>query len=378
MVVEDKQFRDLPQSLVEELLRKCEGIGQILVEKFEQMRKRRDSIRKQLRNDGLLRNKAVLRYQSIPTCCAVDGAYAIEKMLSNDIVAVTAVAVEGLTPPSESRHWNGPTHLSFVDTVNHDVNSLPRGIMMAMELKIAFNAPHDIVLMDGSFTTPLIHMNQAINSINSNKANKLSRYVEESFPEFFDSYLHIASSTRSDKAWVYLPKYTTKQELKKKYIDNWPLGFDDRAVLTQIMDPGEFVGPINIEQPDGEWHFSRTPGISDKRKVTQLYNALNEIAVLYYKPSLQTPALRIEISKMVASNENLIAKILQCLEFQCGCGGIIEPYPLYIADRMVKSLGKTMPTFRQAATLQLAQSYRGDLSDVFFGMHGYRTESGRN
>lgn len=378
MVVEDKQFRDLPQSLVEELLRKCEGIGQILVEKFEQMRKRRDSIRKQLRNDGLLRNKAVLRYQSIPTCCAVDGAYAIEKMLSNDIVAVTAVAVEGLTPPSESRHWNGPTHLSFVDTVNHDVNSLPRGIMMAMELKIAFNAPHDIVLMDGSFTTPLIHVNQAINSINSNKANKLSRYVEESFPEFFDSYLHIASSTRSDKAWVYLPKYTTKQELKKKYIDNWPLGFDDRAVLTQIMDPGEFVGPINIEQPDGEWHFSRTPGISDKRKVTQLYNALNEIAVLYYKPSLQTPALRIEISKMVASNENLIAKILQCLEFQCGCGGIIEPYPLYIADRMVKSLGKTMPTFRQAATLQLAQSYRGDLSDVFFGMHGYRTESGRN
>ena len=95
------------------------------------------------------------------------------------------------------------------------------------------------------------------------------------------------------------------------------------------MEPGEFVGPINIEQPDGDWHFSKTPGVSDKRKVTQLYNALNEIAVIYYKPSLQTPALRIEISRMVANNENLIAKILQCLEFQCGCGGIIEPYPLY-------------------------------------------------
>lgn len=90
-------------------------------------------------------------------------------MLSNDIVAAAAVAIEGLTPPSESRHWDGPEHLSFVDTVNHDVNSLPRGIMMAMELKIAFNAPHDIVMMDGSFTTPLIHMNQAINSIDAKK-----------------------------------------------------------------------------------------------------------------------------------------------------------------------------------------------------------------
>lgn len=375
---EDKQFGDLPHALVEELLKKCEGIGHVLVSNFEQMRSLRDSIRHKLRNDGLLRNKAMLRYQSIPTCCAVDGAYAVEKMLSNDIVAATAVAIEGLTPPSENRHWGGPTHLSFVDTVNHDVNSLPRGIMMAMELEIAFNAPHEVVMMDGSFTTPLIHMNQAINSMDTKKSDSLTKYVEDAFPEFLDHYLQIASTTRSDKAWIYLPKYTTKQELKMKYSSLWPFGYDDRAVLTQIMEPGEFVGPINIEHPDGDWHFSKTPGVSDKRKVVQLYGALNEIAVVYYKPSFQTPTLRIEISKMAASNENLIAKILQCLEFQCGCGGIIEPYPLYMADRMAKSLGSTMPTFRQAATLQIAQTYQGDLSDVFFGMHGYRTESGRN
>lgn len=375
---ENKQFGDLPQALVEELLGRCESIGHELVTNFAQIKNLRDSIRQQLRNDGLLRNKAILRYQPIPTCCAVDGAYAVEKMLSNDIVAVTAVAVEGLTPPSETRHWGGPTHLSFVDTVNHEVNSLPRGIMMAMELKIACNAPHEIVMMDGSFTTPLIHMNQAINSIDAKKPNKMSEYVEEVFPEFLEHYLQIASTTRSDKAWVYLPKYTTKQELKKKYLALWPFGYDDRAVLTQIMEPGEFAGPIAIEPPDGDWHFSKTPGVSDQRMITQLFNALNEIAVIYYKPGLQTPALRIEISKMVASNESLIAKILQCLEFQCGCGGIIEPYPLYMADRMAKSLGSAMPAFRQAVTLQIAQLYDGDLSDVFFGMHGYRTESGRN
>jgi hypothetical protein len=95
MMNEDKQFGDLPQALVEELLRKCEGIGHVLVANFEQMRNLRDSIRRQLRNDGLLRNKAILRYQTIPTCCAVDGAYAVEKMLSNDIVAPQQLRLKG-------------------------------------------------------------------------------------------------------------------------------------------------------------------------------------------------------------------------------------------------------------------------------------------
>jgi hypothetical protein len=375
---DEKLFGDLPQALVEELLKKCEEIGRSLVCNFEQMRNLRESIRTTLKKDGFLRNKATLKYQPIPTCCAVDGVYAVEKMLSNDIVAAAAVAIEGLTPPSENRYWGGPNHLSFIDTINHDVNSLPRGIMMAMEIEIAYDAPHEIVMLDGSFTTPLIHMNQAINSMNIKNNDNLTKYVSNSFPKFLDCYLQIASSNRSDKAWIYLPKYTTKQEIKSKYETIWPFGYDDRAVLTQIMEPGEFVGPINIQQPDSPWHFSNTPGVSDKTKANLLYNALNEISVIYYKPSLQTPSLRIEINKMAARNENLISKVLNCLEFQCGFGGIFEPYPLYMADRMAKSLGSTMPTFRQAATLQIANEYKGDLSDVYFGMHGYRTESGRN
>jgi hypothetical protein len=48
-----------------------------------------------------------------------------------------------------------------------------------------------------------------------------------------------------------------------------------------------------------------------------------------------------------------------------------------MADRMVKSLARSVPTFRQVATQHIAESYDGDIGEVFFGMHGYRTESGR-
>jgi hypothetical protein len=377
-MIDDQYFKDLPQALVEELLKKCEDVGGRMATNFDQMRELKEIIRKKLQDDGLLKTKAALPYQTIPTCCGVDGAYAVEKMSSSDIIAVSAVAIEGLTPPSETRFWERPTHLVFVDAINHEVNSLPRGIMMAMEMQIAYNAPHDVVMLDGSFTTPIIHMNQALNSIDSKNSNSLSQFVEEGFSEFLNNYFQIVSNVRNDKVWVYLPKYTTKHELKTKYGSLWPFGYDDKAVLTQILVPGEIVGPLSIEHPDNNWHFSKTPGVSDKQKVESLYNALNEISLYYYRPNLNSPALRIEMSKMAAGNTSLVSKILQCLEFQCGAGGVMEPYPLYMSDRMVKSLGMTMPTFRQAATLQIARVYQGDLSDVFFGMHGYRTESGRN
>jgi hypothetical protein len=377
-MIDDQYFKDLPQALVEELLKKCENVGSHLIKEFEQMRSLKDTVRKRLQDDGLLRTKAALPYQAVSTCCGVDGAYAVEKMLSNDIVAVSAVAIEGLTPPSETRFWEGPTHLAFVESIGHDVSSLPRGIMMAMEMKIACNAPHDIVMMDGSFTTPVIHMNQALNSIDIKNSNSLSQFVEEKFPEFLHNYLQIVSNKRSDKVWIYLPKYTTKRELKTRYASLWPFEYDDKAVLTQILTPGEMVGPLTVEHPDGNWHFSKMPGVSDKQKAEVLYSALNEISLYYYRPNLNVPALRIEMSKMAAGNINLVSKILQCLEFQCSAGGMMEPYPLYMSDRMVKSLGMTMPTFRQAATLQIAQNYQGDLGDVFFSMHGYRTENGRN
>jgi hypothetical protein len=316
-MVNDQYFKDLPQVLVEELLKKCEDIGSRMITNFDQMRGLKETIRKKRQDDGLLKTKVALPYQTIPTCCGVDGAYAVEKMLSNDIIAVSAVAIEGLTPPSETRFWEGPTHLAFVDSINHDVNSLPCGIMMAMEMKIAYNAPHDVVMLDGSFTTPVIHMNQALNSIDDKNSNSLSQYVEEGFSEFLNNYFQIVSNTRSDKAWVYLPKYTTKHELKTKYGSLRPFGYDDKAVLTQILVPGEIVGLLTIEHPDNNWHFSKPPGVSDKQKVESLYNALNEISLYYYRPNFSSPALRIEMSKMAAGNISLVSKILQCLEFQC-------------------------------------------------------------
>jgi len=55
----------------------------------------------------------------------------------------------------------------------------------------------------------------------------------------------------------------------------------------------------------------------------------------------------------------------------------MEPYPLYIADQMVKHLGRAIPAFRQTATRRMTELHQGDIGEIFFNIHGHRTETGR-
>ena len=55
----------------------------------------------------------------------------------------------------------------------------------------------------------------------------------------------------------------------------------------------------------------------------------------------------------------------------------LEPYPLYLADRMVKQMGKVIPAIRKATTQEMLQFWDQAEAEVYLLMHGYRTEIGR-
>ena len=56
---------------------------------------------------------------------------------------------------------------------------------------------------------------------------------------------------------------------------------------------------------------------------------------------------------------------------------MLEPYPIYLADRMARALARALPAFRQVMTQKISERYGGDIGEVFFAMHNYRSESGR-
>jgi len=380
METSEYPFLELPAALVEEVLERTEGLSQKVLSELTQVRERRQKWRQDLAQAGLLRREGELPYMPIPTTCGVDGSYAVERLLANDLVAAAAVAVEGLTPPSETRYWPEPRHLVWVEIEPHlaEIGTVLRGLMIGMELELAVQAPHEVVFIDGSLTTPLIYFNQALNKSQNLQGRTIEHFLKR-VHDFLEAYATVLASSRIDRIWLAVPKYTTKREVGKEL--GWPENYDDRALLSFLLEPGEFTTPRALEPPSEPWHLNISPLAPEVQGKCELLrerilSLLNEIQVMYYRPYIWLPALRLEMSRTVVENYARLATVIQAVKHQCGAPAVLEPYPLYMADRMVKHLPQAVPAFRQVTSQYVAEHYPGDIGEVFLSLHGYRTEPG--
>lgn len=376
-------FADLPAALVDEVLEQTSTVAQELLNSFQGIRKKRQSLRSTLEASGLLISESSLGYPPLPTTCAADGSYAIERLLTTDLAAAAAVAVEGLSPPSEERHWELPRHTSFIAAEPHveDTATVLRAVMLGEELRLLTSAPHDLVMLDGTLTLPIIYFNQALNKAPDARQLKCAKSFLERSIEYLGAYVTILRAERSDKHYIALPKYSTRREIGAEL--GWPESYDDRGMLTMLLNSGELTKPRPLEvQQDGQgWHLNVNrlpPEVKSRAKelADQIVAAIGSVQIFYYKPQDWLPALRIEVAASVASNTHRLATVVQGLKHQTATPSMLEPYPIYLADRTVKALARSIPAFRQVTTQQISEQYEGDIGEVFFAMHGYRSESG--
>ena len=373
-------FGELPEALVEEMLSHSDKLGSSLSESFKTLYNYRNDIRSKLHGKKLLNKDAKLSFvPSNPTCCAVDGSYAIERLICTDLVAFAGVAVEGLTPPSEKRYWPNPHHLSDVLTVSHDNNTalIARAIMVCTELELAGMAPHDVIFLDGSLTTPLISIDQGLNRLDK-ASEKLVKSFETKIDGALESYAKILTSKRTDKLFAGVPKYTTRTEISKDVLNM--LEYEDRGLLTFVLDAGEYVGPLPIQKIARPWHINLEPvhPSSHLREIAkEILTALDDLRIVYYRPYSHFPVLRIEVAQSIAANPNRMSILLEALRLQCSSPSILEPFPLYLADRMVKHLGTALPAIRRTTTQQMSFEWEDKMGNTYLAMHGYRTNLGK-
>jgi hypothetical protein len=379
--MDQNPFIELPAALVQEVLDRTGEISQALSQSFDVIKYHKETWRSQLIEKDIVRKEKSLPIVPVPTSCGVDGAFALERLLATDLVIVGAVAVEGLTPPSETRYWPETRHSVYVDTEVHDADtgSIVRGLMAGMELQLAQIAPHELVFLDGSLTTPTIFFNQAINRIANARNMKISKELERTIRSSLNAYKKILTAGRSDHYWIAIPKYTTKREIGEAL--NWPEMYDDRGLLTILLEAGEYTLPMPLKQPDDPWHINTKFITTDEREeikelAQEVISLLDTIYISYYRPYTWLPAFRIELAQSIALSPAGLSKVLTGIRHQCVSSAILEVYPLYMADRMVKHLAKAVPAFRQITSQNLAENYKGDISEVLISLHGYRTEAG--
>ncbi len=376
-------FGDLPAFLVEQALHRTQEVVNRLQKGLEEVVSKRKHMRGALEKHGLLSRDAALGCPQIPTTAATDGAYALERLLATDLVAAAAVAVEGLTPPSETRHWPEPRHKVFVAAEPHreDTATILRAMMLGEELVLAARAPHELVMLDGTLALPVIYFNQALHKAHEAKDLGCSQQFLARIPEYLQAYCSILKSIRSDKQFAGIPKYSTRREIGEKL--GWPAYQDDRGILSLVLEAGEYTRPMPFAHPrtnDGSptWHLYVAPLPAEVRALAEeALAALARVHVLYYKPHEGLPALRVELPYHVAANEQRLAVVLQGIRHQSAVPSMLEPYPLYLADRMAKAFARALPAFRQVAVQQVASRAHMPIENVFVALHGYRSERGR-
>jgi hypothetical protein len=380
-------FSDLPAALVEEVLRQTAAVADGLLASFQNIRADRSTLRERLLQSGLVISESSLGYPPQPTVCAADGSYAIERLLTTDLAAAAAVAVEGLTPPSETRHWDLPRHKAFIAAEPHqeDTATVLRAVMLGEELRLATSAPHDLVMVDGTLTLPVIYFNQALNKAPDTPTLRCAKEFLLNCPAYLAAFLTLLRSERSDKHYIALPKYSTRREIGTAL--GWPPAHDDRGMLTLLLNPGELTRPMPLEHPRDtqgnlSWHLNTGSLPAETRNdaaelADEIISALSAVQVFYYKPHAWLPALRVEAAASVTGNTHRLATVVQGLKHQSATPSMLEPYPIYLADRTVKALARAIPAFRQVTTQHISEKYDGDIGEVFFAMHGYRSDSGR-
>jgi hypothetical protein len=386
-------FAELPESLVDDMLSKSEPMAAAISKSLELMNQNKKKMRNDLESNDILRKDTDLgSLNSVPSACGVDGSFIIENLLALDLVAGAAVRVEGFNPKQDTREMDKTQHDVFIASEKHepDTGSILRGLVMEMEVILAAESKQEVVLLDGSFTSRIIHMNQAVNADRklrkkytggTDTGNKVIEY----YKRFINDYKTILKSiNRAHTIWASLPKLTTRNELGKamgwKDMD-WYSGYDDKAILTAIMNPGEFTRPIRMEEDNeggkSDWHLSIPDEFKDdkytKNLNDEMASAVSDLYVFYYRPHSHCPAFRVEVGSSAVQYSRL-PTLIQALKYQSTNSVVMEPYPLYMADRIAKHLSTAVPAFRQIITQHMALSRKSE--DIFFSMHNYRTESG--
>jgi len=368
-------FSDLPDALVRDLLARATPVAERVSTHLNRLRQARGSIRQRVQLAGLIAHKADLDVPREPSVVGIDGSYQIHRLTALDLCAAAAVAVEG-TSKEARRHWQEPYHRMWVNSLEHSKNATNtvRGLMISMELELAAEAPHDLVLMDGSFVVLLIYLNQGLTSFREAPALLRQEFHRRwSEHRVLDRFLALIQSDRT----VAVPKYSARNELANFLRDNDLPETDGKTLATIILEPDEYIAPqpiFHFGEEDREYHLPEEH--CPRERQDQMNQSIENMRVVFYRPYGWAPAVRLELTGSIAASQARLSMVLEGVKRQIFSPAVTEPYPLFLADRMVKSLGAGVAVIEQAVAQQAVGS-SPDVEATLLCLQNYRTEGGR-
>lgn len=355
-------FGNLPDVMVQELLERSSDVSKTLTRRVKKLAKEQPKLRERAEAEGII----IKLPDSVPdlegkSVVAVDGSATVERMAGTDVYAAAAVRVAGYGGKVEPKP---PEHAVKMHAVGgladgRQMNLALMGILEC-ELALASESKDDLVLFDGTVFSVVIASGLALRGIGDPRddlSKTLHRRwldVRPEIPKLLQSVAVAAIPKRStaDNEFVRYTRLFANDE------SNWT----GLTTANLILEAGEYTTPLPL--PTERLGLRNTP--LESAYVDHLNLLLDEMRVVYFRPREWSPAYRIELAPQVAENQGRLERQLALIREQCVNSSMREPYPLYLADRFVRSLGKGMAAVVEAVRGKVtAESENVELTSRF-------------
>jgi len=372
-----KQNIYLPDDFLEEILHSANNTANSIKKVYDHFIKNKRKIRKELLDLSVLQRFYSIDKSTQFKTIGVDGGRVHEHLLLFDIGLVSAIAVEGVQSHQTSdtikyKAWN--------DIIPHYGSDMiirvTKGIMHLFELELAYESLADFVFLDGRFITPIIGFNSIATVNNPQVLSRIEHlFVNKNLTTLLKTLFH-------EKQVVAIQKYDSSYNFSSLFLPQFNIHIDDRALFSLILEDTEYTKPILLNTFDRERELFDNAHINLKGELFSTYTSQEELKsflaklsnnlyVSYFKPRPWSPAIRVEIPEHIATSKTKLLELLHCIRSEIITPEMKEPYPLYLADIMAKSVSQGLNALKESAK-SIVQKREVEEPEIFF--ESYRSE----
>ncbi len=358
-------FGDLPDALIRELLARAERISDQARASVDDQVRQRESLRDRAVSLGLVHRLPETIENRIQSVAAVDGSIASHRLAAFDLNVAAALRVDGIghvASDGECRAVLDP-HMIAAHRYSRE---MIYALMFCMEYEMADSAPEKLVMLDGAFSTGMIGISLGLKSAVQGR-DELSQAL---FNRWIDHTRETVPRILTSSSIVALPKWSPTNEFARLFHDHWPQSeTSGRSIASLILDADEYTDLFRLET-HGFSVDDQVFGPNYRRDIQARFEA---VRVVYFKPHNWSHAYRIEMPSEIAEDAQRMHAVLDAIRRQTTNPAMLEPYPLYVADRFAKSLSKGVNALLDTVRRDVVSS--SDAPELAYSMlNSYRTD----
>ena len=358
----------------------------------------RSTLRERLLADGQIvpfahRAAALAPRHSV---AAVDGGSVREHLYAADLMVAVAVAAEGMT--SVGGHALPHRHWAHVREHESENDRLLSAAMASLELQLLADLSHEVRILDGSHSTPVIALSTALAARSRAVAETAAELVTDEVVAAVRSLADPDQRTHPGEV-VALPKADSAHAFAGLYRARYELDLPggDRFLAAQVLEPGEMLHPRAATEVAGV-HFTVSEEAS--KRVQEAASRLNQaiaplreavgsgqLLVTYVKPASADTVLKVEFrvseplgdaSTSVSSRASSRAlgeaqRLAGLLSAETPGPHLQEPFAQYAVDLVAKSVSVGAEALNQSMIAMLPPGSEDYLTLL---ARSYRTRAG--